>query len=155
MCARRSSARRQNIEREGGERWRNWLWSIALLNWQGRSHTRHQHTTGRLKHSPVLVDFCRKESLTVPKSDRRWRKACWSLSGGSFATQIHSSGSVTVTVLRETVGSQTAISPSFTLSLLLTSFSWLEVSTASILTSGVRLSRGSSSSSSSSSWEYL
>ena len=94
-----------------------------------------------LDNSPVLLDFCRKHSLTLPKSARRSWKAWWEVSGGSLATQIHSSGSVTVIVL--TVGSQLADSPAFTaclsarVSLLLTSVALWEAVRASMLT-GVR-----------------
>ena len=58
-----------------------------------------------------------------------------------MATQIHSSGSVTETVLEvvEVVEVVRVSVPSFTVWLLFTSFSWLEVRTASILTSVVRL----------------
>ena len=144
MCALTvlSSARWQTIEQEGGRLEKLTVeYCVVELTRLGQQTQLNWMTEG-LKDSPVLVDFCRKESLTEPKSDRRWRKAWWSVSGGSLATQIHSSGSVTVTVLGLTARSQAAVSPSFTLSLLFTSFSWLEVSTASILTSGVRLSRG-------------
>ena len=91
-----------------------------------------------LDNSPVLLDFCRKHSLTLPKSARRSWKAWWEVSGGSLATQIHSSGSVTVIVL--TVGSQLADSPAFTaclsarVSLLLTSVALWEAVRASMLT---------------------